>query len=68
MTNIEKLNENLLLILGEKYKATNLNGLEIRCDNYKIGNTLILSEIEKKAGLAMKNEIAKICMLIQFGL
>jgi len=67
MTNIQILNENLSSILGSKYKATNSNGLEIRCDNYKIGNVLVLSEIEKKEGLSKKNEIAKLCMLIQFG-
>lgn len=67
MTNIEILNEKITNILGSRYSATNNNGLEIRFDNYKMGNTLVLSEIEKKAGIEVKKEIQKICLLIQFG-
>jgi len=67
MTNIQILNEKLNSILGTRYSATNENGLVIRFDNYKMGNTLVLSEIEKKAGIEVKKEISKICLLIQFG-
>jgi len=67
MTNIQILNEKLNSILGLRYSATNENGLVIRFDNYKMGNTLVLSEIEKKAGVEVKKEISKICLLIQFG-
>ena len=67
MTNIEILNEKITNVLGSRYSATNNNGLEIRFDNYKMGNTLVLSEIEKKAGIEVKKEISKIFLLIQFG-
>ena len=64
---VEILNEKITNILGSRYSASNTNGLEIRFDNYKMGNTLVLSEIEKKAGIEVKREISKICLLIQFG-
>ena len=67
MTNIQILNEKVKMILGNRYEAVNAKGLVINFSGYKISNTLLLSEIERKAGTEMKKEIAKLCLLIQFG-
>lgn len=67
MTNIQTLNEKVKAILDNRYEATNTNGLVIRFAGYRVANTFLLSEVERKAGIEAKKEIAKLCLLIQFG-
>lgn len=67
MTTIEILNEKVKNILGNRYEASNINGFCFRMDGYKLGNSMVLELIENKTSIEIKKEIAKLCLMIQFG-
>jgi len=64
---IDKVNEQVKQILGDRYDVSYNNGVVVRFSGAKIGNSMALDLIGEKAGFEVKKQIAKEFLMINFG-
>lgn len=66
MKTIEKINEQVKQILGDRYDVTFNNGVAVRFSGSKIGTSMALDMIGEKAGIEIKKQIAKDMLMLNW--
>lgn len=66
MKTIEKINEQVKQILGDRYDVSFNNGVLVRFAGAKIGTSMALDLIGEKAGIEVKKQVAKDMLMLNW--